>query len=302
MANGTVETVVEDRYPSRVDGRIRRIARQEPVVWGDVHDGPLTKADLAQFEAEGFVVLEDLLGATEVEDLLLEVERLSHLEELDDDERLVSEPDTGAVRSVFEVHELSPVFGALCEDTRLRDPARQILGSQVAIHQSRVNRKPGFDGREFSWHSDFETWHVEDGMPAMRALTASVALTSNRMDNGSLLIIPGSHRTFVGCAGETPSDHYRESLRAQRYGVPDRGALSDLAAAGGVRTVALRPGSVVLVDCNCMHGSNSNITPFGRCNLFVVYNSIQNPLGSPFGGTPPRPRFLAARDDDTRLR
>jgi hypothetical protein len=45
-------------------------------------------------------------------------------------------------------------------------PARQLLGSDVYVHQSRVNFKPGFNGQDFYWHSDFETWHAEDGMPA----------------------------------------------------------------------------------------------------------------------------------------
>lgn len=55
---------------------------------------------------------------------------------------------------------------------------RQILGSEVYIHQSRVNYKPGYGGTGFYWHSDFETWHSEDGMPRMRALSVSIALTS----------------------------------------------------------------------------------------------------------------------------
>ena len=61
--------------------------------------------------------------------------------------------------------------------------AEQILGSQVYIHQSRVNLKPGFKGKEFYWHSDFETWHIEDGMPRMRALSCSIEF--NMLDGTS---------------------------------------------------------------------------------------------------------------------
>jgi ectoine hydroxylase len=56
-------------------------------------------------------------------------------------------------------------------------------------------------------------------------------------------------------------------------------------------------GSVVFFDCNTMHGSNSNISPYPRANLFMVYNSVENRLGDPRGGLRPRPEFIAARDD-----
>src|SRR5690606_14002734 len=147
-------------------------------------------------------------------------------------------------------------------------------------HQSRVNFKPAFVGKEFYWHSDFETWHVEDGLPRMRALSISINLTDSTDLNGPLMVIPGSRRSFVACVGETPENHYQESLRRQQYGVPDPRVLTELAQTGIV-TAKGKAGSVVLFDCNAMHGSNSNITPFPRCSLFIVYNSVEN--------TPQRP-------------
>ncbi len=44
---------------------------------------------------------------------------------------------------------------------------------------------PGFTGSGFYWHSDFETWHAEDGMPSMRAVSCSIALTENFAYNGA---------------------------------------------------------------------------------------------------------------------
>ena len=51
-----------------------------------------------------------------------------------------------------------------------------------------------------------------------------------------------------------------------------------------------------LFDCNTMHGSNGNITPFPRTNAFLVYNAVSNRLQAPFGADAPRPGFIAARD------
>jgi ectoine hydroxylase len=50
-----------------------------------------------------------------------------------------------------------------------------------------------------------------------------------------------------------------------------------------------------------MHGSASNITPFPRTNLFVVYNSVENALVEPFSGQRPRPEYLGERGEPAPL-
>src|SRR3546814_1501545 len=72
---------------------------------------------------------------------------------------------------MFQIHAQSNLLRRLAADERLAGVARFLLDDTVYIHQSRLNYKPGFQGKEFYWHSDFETWHVEDGMPRMRALS-----------------------------------------------------------------------------------------------------------------------------------
>ncbi len=67
-------------------------------------------------------------------------------------------------------------------------------------------------------------------------------------------------------------------------------------AAGGIQAPKGLPGSVVFFDCNTMHGSNGNLSPTPRVNLFAVYNSVENPITEPFGDRPPRPEYLAERD------
>lgn len=285
-----------DPYRTRL-GALRGVVRRRgPVVRGRRSGGPLDRDQLDAFEHDGFVVIEGLLDRAEVSAVLDEAERLASPGACDPS-RLVLEPGGAEVRSVFEVHRSSPVVAAVVADPRVAGLARQVLGSEVYVHQSRVNRKAGFTGRGFGWHSDFETWHAEDGMPEPRALSISIALTPNDVCNGSLMIIPGSHRTFVPTVGDTPSDHYRQSLRRQEVGVPDEGSLTRLvAASGGITTVTGGIGSVVLFDCNAMHGSTENITPFPRCNLFVVYNSTENVLAEPYAAPGQRPEFVASRD------
>jgi ectoine hydroxylase len=101
--------------------------------------------------------------------------------------------------------------------------------------------------------------------------------------------------------GETPEENYKKSLKIQECGVPDPLLLSYLADMGGIETAKGKAGSVVFFDCNTMHGSNSNITPYPRSNAFFVYNSVDNLLQAPRDGLTPRPDYIAARDDVVAL-
>jgi len=288
--------MTEDLYPTRTGTGPSFIHRADPVAHGSASDGPLSAGDLVRFDANGFHSFDQLVEPGEVAAFRAELDRLSSDATMKADERTIIEPNSREVRSIFEVHKVSDVFAALLSDSRVVGPARQILGSDVYIHQSRVNFKPGFAGNNFFWHSDFETWHAEDGMPRMRAVSMSIALTENLDSNGPLMIMPGSHRTFVSCPGETPADHYKSSLRSQEIGTPDDDSLRTLAEKHGIQQFTGLAGSATLFDCNCMHGSNSNITPFPRSNVFVVFNSVENTLQEPFGAPSPRPPFIASRD------
>ena len=210
-------------------------------------------------------------------------------------EEFIREPASKIVRSIFYVHKLSEIFNKLSDDERIKKVVEFLLDSQTYVHQSRINAKPGFTGKEFYWHSDFETWHIEDGMPHMRAISCLITLTENKSFNGSLMFFPGSHKKFVSCEGETPDDHYKESLRKQEYGVPDHRSLQQFYDDFGIKVCEGKPGSVIFFDCNLMHGSNGNITPLPRRNVFFVYNSIKNRLVEPFGGMKPRPNFIGER-------
>ncbi|MFA5487734.1 MAG: ectoine hydroxylase [Candidimonas sp.] len=292
-----------DYYVSRTDRGAAIIARQDPVVYdGGTYADALDESQLQFYERNGFLVLHDVFDESEVAGLLSEIDRMSRDRKIKDAEFTITEPGSDEVRSIFKVHSLNDRMAELARDPRLLPVARQILGSDVYMHQSRANMKPGFKGKEFYWHSDFETWHTEDGMPTMRALSCSVLLTDNNACNGPLMLVPGSHQQFISCVGQTPDKHYKSSLKKQEYGVPDPISLQLLVENGGIEPVVAKAGSVVFFDCNTMHGSSGNISPWPRANVFMVYNSVENRLQAPKYGLSPRPEHIAARSDDRTLK
>ncbi|MFE6779212.1 ectoine hydroxylase [Streptomyces sp. NPDC057702] len=294
-----------DLYPTRGTTEVAT-PRQDPVVWampdGEWAQGPIDHAELTGYERDGFLTVDQLITPDEVAVYRAELDRLVSDPAIRADERSIIEPTSQDVRSVFEVHKISEVFAKLVSDPRVVGRARQILGSEVYVHQSRINVKPGFGASGFYWHSDFETWHAEDGLPNMRTVSVSIALTENYDTNGGLMIMPGSHRTFLGCAGATPRDNYKKSLQMQDAGTPSDEALTRLADAHGIRLFTGKAGAATWFDCNCMHGSGDNITPYPRSNVFVVFNSMDNPAVDPFAAPVPRPEFIGARPPFTPVR
>ncbi len=278
----------QDLYPTRGSAEVIT-PRQDPVVWGP-------SAGLESFEQDGFLAIEDLLSDDEVALYRSELERLIADPSVRADERSIIEPQSQSVRSVFEVHRISEVFARLVRDERVVGTARRILGSDVYVHQSRINVKPGFGASGFYWHSDFETWHAEDGLPRMRTVSVSIALTENHDTNGGLMIMPGSHLDFLGCEGATPKDNYKKSLQMQDAGTPSDEALTKMADRHGIKLFTGRAGSATWFDCNAMHGSGDNITPFPRSNVFIVFNSVENEAEEPFAAPIRRPEFIGARD------
>jgi ectoine hydroxylase len=285
-----------DVYPTRVEGKPSVQAREDKVVWGTAAEGPMEEATLAGYEEKGYLTIEQLITPEELEAFRAELMRLSDDPVVRADERTIVEAKSQEVRSIFEVHKISEVFKRIANDPRVVGRARQLLGSDVYIHQSRVNFKPGFEGKDFMWHSDFETWHAEDGMPRMRAVSISISLTDNYSFNGPLMIMPGSHKEYISCDGNTPADNYKKSLVMQGAGVPDKAILTEFADRFGIDVLEGRAGGAIMFDCNCMHASNGNVTPFPRSNVFIVFNSVENTCEEPYSAGAPRPEFVGATD------
>lgn len=290
---------IQDLYPTRGSEECI-IERVDPLVFGDGEsEAPhaASPEQLADYAEKGFLVVPGAFSEAEVAAMLDECARLAEAPELRGRDELIREPDSDTLRSVFNPHRFGSLFDRVSRDRRILDKVVQILGDEVYIHHARINIKRALDGKSFPWHSDFETWHAEDGLPRMRVLSGWIMLTENTPFNGPLFLIPGSHKRYVCCRGATPDAHHEQSLRRQEYGVPNVDALRRLADKGGMTAVYGKPGTLVLNEGNIMHGSPDNITPWPRTNLFFVYNSVHNkPAEKPFAASRFRPEFLASRD------
>ena len=295
-----IVSAVRDPYPTRDKSEGALIRRTEPVVYSQWTEGaPLTKGQMAQFARDGYLVLTDVFSSHELDELRAAAERVSKNCAQTHPGQLIKETDSDQLRTLFGVHGMEGLLKDTASNPRMLEVIQTLLNDQVYIHQSRLNFKSPHYGSGFEWHSDFETWHAEDGMPGMRAISATVLLTDEISAAGSLKFIPKSHRTFVACPGEPPdTGGYREAFKKQAVGKPPSLFLDLLEESGGVQEVVAPAGSVLLFDCNVMHGAGRNTSDHLRANLFYVYNAVSNALNSPYAASEPRPEFLASRKVD----
>jgi len=286
---------ITDLYPSRPSLVASILPRTDPVVYGGaVRSDGLLPETLDAYRQDGFLCFDSFLGARSLAELTEEMERLRAVA-APGDPVVLREPASDTVRAVYDVHKRSALVDALVRDEALLGPVRQILGGPVYVHQSRIDYAAGPGAAAFYWHSDFETWHVEDGMPRMRAVNVQISLSDALPETGPLMLIPGSHLHYIPRLGD--ADSVQMSVSGQ-----DSASLVGLIERNGIFTATHSAGSMVLFDCNMLHGSNGNITPQPRVTLNIVYNSVDNrPSAAPFGGDRPRPSFLAARDEVEEL-
>ncbi|HEX4918499.1 MAG TPA: phytanoyl-CoA dioxygenase family protein [Limnobacter sp.] len=294
-----IVSAVRDPYPTRdrVEGAL--IRRAEPVVYSAWAQGaPLTRAQTAQFDREGYLVLTDVFSAHELDQLRAASERVAKVCKGKHPAQLICEPGGEQLRTLFGIHAMDGPLQRAANNPRILDVVEFLLNDAVYIHQSRLNFKGPQYGSGFEWHSDFETWHAEDGMPGMRAISATVLLTDEVSADGSLKFMPKSHKTFVACPGETKHKSVQEAFCEQAVGKPPALLLDLLEENGGIEEVVAPAGSVLLFDCNVMHGAGKNTSEFLRANLYHVYNAVSNALTAPYAAKQRRPEFVASRRFD----
>ncbi len=266
-----------DNYPTRIlkDGFF--MPRTEKVSY---------TCEFPDYEENGYKIFKNYFSRNEIEEIL--TTNIGGL--------VTNEPGSEkVVRSKTGIHLTNQLCNELACSGSLPQMVKEILGSDIYIHQSRVNYKLPFVGTGWHWHSDFETWHAQDGMPAMNCLTAMIPLTVNHKHNGSLLVIPKSHKIFYACPSTGATHDAMSNFADQKEGLPDEAAIKFFLKESEIVSIECEPGDLVLFDCNIIHGSVANMSPEPRTNLFFVYNSVNNKLVAPFNGQEPRPEEMGAR-------
>lgn len=240
----------------------------------------LTQEQIKAYDEEGYILLPSLFSQQEA---ALMKSRLPALYQLDRDE--VIKEKSGAVRTVFAAHTFDDVFAQVARHPRLIEPARQLLDSDVYMHQFKINAKAAFNGDIWQWHQDFGTWHQDDGMPEARAMNVAIFLDEVNEFNGPLMFIPRSHKL-----GRLEASHDRSTTSYPLWTL-DNDKVAELVEQGGIVAPKGVAGTVLIFQSTLVHASCPNLSPWDRNTLYVTTNSVDNAIRK-FQ----RPDYIAHRD------
>lgn len=204
----------------------------------------LDEPALAGYRRDGYVVLGGVLDGAEREELIAT-------------ERCLRPPDAyGASAGLIVMDQLAHVSAEVrrfCCDGRHLDAVVQLIGPDVALtHNQFVVKLP--DAGE---HASEIPLHQDDGYGLLDPpddVTVWVALTDVTLDNGCLVVAPGSHTAGIvehRVAAGNPA--FRE------------------AAADGTVPLELAAGEAVAFSGMLLHGSGDNRTDAERVALFARY-------------------------------
>ena len=249
---------------------------------------------VSEFQRQGFLLVESFFTHEEIQLM----SKLIPGTPMPGSPKVILEKN-GEVRSVFYEDGDAKIVDTICRLNRLVKSAEALLGSEVYMHQVKVNVKKALSGDVWEWHQDYIFWQQKDGMPFSDVLTAGIFLQDSNEFNGPLFLIPGSHKNgildtemYAVNSSEKAGD-YSNDLSADLTFILKKEVLQQFVAEKGIVSAKGKAGSVLFFHGNVFHCSNNNLSPFDRNILFLTYNSTNNTLKTV---AHPRPNFLANRN------
>jgi ectoine hydroxylase len=222
----------------------------------------VTAAHVAEFQANGFLVVPGLLDPDETE-LLGRIARADHALERDAGSR--ADGEGGAVRLVVR-NQLpdDTIYGAIVRSRRIVDSMQKLLGDEVYHYHHKMILKEARVGGAWAWHQDYGYWY-NNGCLFPDMGSCMIAVDRATKQNGCLQVVRGSHL----------------------LGRMDHGKVGDQTGADPERVAAclermelvyceLEPGAAIFFHANLLHRSDQNKSEHPRWAFICCYNTKHN--------------------------
>ncbi len=211
----------------------------------------IQKHHVDRFQHEGWCAIEGFLDAREVAALATEVERFLQQGLV----RNVRTEADGATPSTQHVNlQLIPLFDkstllrALPFAPKVTMAVSELIGDPYLLHLDQMFLKPARVGTGTSWHQDNAYFKIAD---PLKGTAMWLAVHDATVDNGTLRVIPGSHRAMYAHERDPHSDHHICCHPPEQQAV----------------TVEVPAGSVVFFCYGVAHCTGDNHTEQSRAGL-----------------------------------
>lgn len=187
----------------------------------------LTTRQVEQFKTNGMVFVPEFWTAGEVAAMRKELERLVAAGLL----RNVKTEGDGKTHSqasqnlqICPIGSKSPLFRAAAFVPKVIEAVTQLIGEPIIEHLDQIFLKPARTGAPTNWHQDNAYFQISNPMMGVGMWNA---IHDANEANGTMRLIPGSHREVFEHARDPESDHH---IRC--YPPEDNAVYANLAAGG----------------------------------------------------------------------
>jgi len=203
----------------------------------------LSRADIAQYNSQGFCQPYDVFGAAEIEDIRTYVDGL-----------MTAMGAAGGYGINCYQARLSGLYD-IATDPRILDHVEDIIGPNILCWATAVLSKMPGDPKRVPWHQDASFWMLS---PA-RTVTVWLAIDDADEENAAMRFIPGSHKhgPLETSSRDEGSVFHKGTANAEALGAPF--------------TNTLRAGQISLHADMLVHGSLANLSDRRRCGLTLRY-------------------------------
>jgi ectoine hydroxylase-related dioxygenase (phytanoyl-CoA dioxygenase family) len=230
----------------------------------------VTDAEAAQFDQEGWFVVDRLVDDTTLASITDEIDRReakveAFLRTQPDERMMIAE--AGALTVSIHLAARSTVLRDLACSSAIADLCADLVGPDVNLYWDQAVYKKPEKPRRVPWHQDNGYTYIEP----QQYLTVWLALTDATEDNGCPIVAPGVHR--MGTLAHT----YVEPLGYECFSEPPRAVRAPVAAGGAVVFSSLTP-----------HLTGPNLTDEVRKAYILQYApaGAETLVGDPAAGSP----------------
>ncbi len=222
---------------------------------------PLSDEQVRHFEEDGYVLVEGLFDAEEI-DLLRKIARADRA--LAEGAASRRDGQGGVVKLALSNALTDDIYGAIVRSERAVRSMERLLGGEVYHYHHKMILKEPHVGGAWEWHQDYGYWYDTGCLfPDMASLF--IAVDRATPANGCLQVIRGSHRMGRmdhGPVGDqTGADPERVQAALRRLERVD---------------VVMEPGAGLFFHANLLHRSDQNHSADPRWAFICCYNMARN--------------------------
>ena len=218
----------------------------------------LSKEQKSFYEDNGYLLVEDVVSPAQLAklqsityDLIEKSRAITESDEIYDlDEGHTSQ--TPRLTRIKLPHKQDPYYWEILKNSGVTQVLNDLLGKDTTLITSKLNTKAPSGGSAVEWHQDWAFYpHTNDDLLAFGLMLEDVTL-----DNGPLMVIPGTHKGPL--LSHKNNDMFCGAISAD----------DPLFKAEQAVTLSGKAGSMTIHHARTLHGSAPNLSDRNRLILF----------------------------------